>query len=49
MVGSLQKRVELIAESASDGIQALDLWKQHQYDLIIMDCQGNFDQVYMAS
>jgi len=33
------KKHGFIAESASDGIQALDLWKQHQYDLIIMDCQ----------
>jgi signal transduction histidine kinase/CheY-like chemotaxis protein len=28
-----------IAESAADGLQAVKLWTQHKYDLIIMDCQ----------
>jgi signal transduction histidine kinase/DNA-binding response OmpR family regulator len=34
----LQKRLGIIADIASDGLEALEKLKQTQYDLILMDC-----------
>ncbi|MDQ8204556.1 ATP-binding protein [Pelagicoccus sp. SDUM812003] len=39
LIHGMLKKLGLHAETASDGIEALELYKNHSYSIILMDCQ----------
>ncbi len=46
---SMLKRLDLVTDVANNGKQALDLWSEGSYDLVLMDCRMPVMDGYQAS